>query len=106
AVAVAVAAPEARVNPQEQRKQPAQQRQQLTAKLKPIRKNLEQAEARIATLEQEKTALQARMGTALPAAEIADAGRRLKAITDELARLEERWMELSGTIEAAEAEVG
>lgn len=100
------AAPELRVNPQEQRKQQAQARQQLAARLKPVRKDLEQAEARIATLEQEKTVLEARMGTALPAAEIAEAGRRLKAITDELARLEERWLELSGTIEAAEAEAG
>jgi len=100
----APASSEPRANPQDQRKQQAQQRQQLAAKLKPIRRDLEQAEKRIAVLEQEKEAVQARMATPLPAADIAEAGRRLKAITDELGQLEERWMELSGTIEAAEAE--
>ena len=34
-------------------------------------------------------------------ADIADAGRCLKAIGDETASLEERWLELSGEIEAA-----
>ena len=33
---------------------------------------------------------------------MADTGRRLKAVTDELAALEERWLALSGDIEAAE----
>jgi ATP-binding cassette subfamily F protein 3 len=102
--APAPVAPEPRANPQDQRKQQAQQRQQLAARLKPIRKDLELAEKRIAALEQEKAAVEARMATPLPAGEIAEAGRRLKALTDELAQLEERWMELSGTIEAAEAE--
>nr|WP_205964829.1 ATP-binding cassette domain-containing protein [Ramlibacter agri] len=97
---------EPRVNPQEQRKLLAQQRQALQARLKPLKKELQQAELRMATLEPEKVALEARLATPLPPAEIADAGRRLKAIGDELETLEERWLELSGEIEAAEAAGG
>lgn len=103
AAPVVVAAPaEPRGNPQEERKAQAAQRQQLSARLKPLKKELEQAERRIAALETEKGGLEARLATALPPAEIAEAGRRLKAVTDELASLEERWLELSGEIEAAQ----
>ena len=37
-------------------------------------------------------------------ADIAESGRRLKAIDDETARLEERWLELNEQIELAAAE--
>jgi ATP-binding cassette subfamily F protein 3 len=90
-----------RGNPLDQRKAQAQQRQQLAARLKPLKKDLEQAEKRIAQLEAEKSAIEARLSTALPPGEIADAGKRLKAVTDELSSLEERWLALSGDIEAA-----
>lgn len=93
----------ARINPQEQRKLQAAQRQQLASRLKPLKKEREQAERRIADLEQEKAQLEARLAAALPPAEIAEAGRRLKAVGDELGGLEERWLELSGEIESAEA---
>lgn len=102
-VAVAAAPPEPRANPQEDRKVLAQQRQQMSARLKPLRKELDQAEKRIAALEQEKTALEASLSRPLPPSEIAEAGRRLKAVGDELGELEARWLELSGDIEAAEA---
>jgi ATP-binding cassette subfamily F protein 3 len=105
-LAAPAAAPEtaeARRTPQEQRKLQAVQRQQLASRLKPLRKELEQAERRIATLEAEKAQLEAALATALPPPEIAEAGRRLKAAGDELAGLEERWLELSGEIEAAAA---
>ena len=100
------AAGEPRVTPQEQRKQQALQRQQLASRLKPLKKELEQAERRIAALETEKSQLEQRLSSVLPPAEIAEAGRRLKGVTEELAALEERWLELSGQIEAAEAVSG
>ncbi|RYF19268.1 MAG: ATP-binding cassette domain-containing protein [Comamonadaceae bacterium] len=104
APAAPVAAPDAPcVQPQEQRKQQALERQQLATRLKPLKKEREQAECSIAALEAEKSQLEGRLATALPPAEIADTGRRLKAISDELSGLEERWLELSGEIEAAEA---
>ena len=104
APAASATSAESRLTPQEQRKLQAQQRQQLATLLKPLKKELEQAERRMASLEAEKGELEARLATTLPPPEIADAGRRLKAVTDELARLEERWLEISGEIESAEAE--
>ncbi|MEJ8837421.1 ABC-F family ATP-binding cassette domain-containing protein [Ramlibacter sp. AN1133] len=101
--ASAAAGSEQRVTPQEQRKAQALQRQQLATRLKPLKKELDQAERRMAALETEKGELESRLSAGLPPSEIADAGRRLKAVTDELAGLEERWLELSGEIEAAEA---
>ncbi|WP_332824882.1 ABC-F family ATP-binding cassette domain-containing protein [Ramlibacter sp.] len=100
--APAPAPAEKRADPQEQRKLQAQQRQQLSGRVKPLKKELEQAERRIAALEAEKGELEARLSGAPSPADIAEAGRRLKAVTDELATLEERWLALSGDIEAAE----
>ena len=57
----------------------------------------------MAQLNAEKAALEAKLAGALPPAEIADTGRRLKAANDELHALEERWLELSGRIEALQA---
>jgi ATP-binding cassette subfamily F protein 3 len=99
----AVAAPAPTAAPQQQRKADAQQRQQLAARTKPLKKELEQAEARMAQLQAGKQALEARLATALPPAELAEAGRRLKAANDELQALEERWLGLSAEIEALEA---
>jgi len=39
----------------------------------------------------------------MPAAEIAQAGRRLKALVDQLEALEERWLALTDQIEQATA---
>lgn len=45
------------------------------------------------------------MGTAgLPPADLADTGRRLKALQDELAQLEEAWLTHASAIEALTAE--
>jgi ATP-binding cassette subfamily F protein 3 len=90
------------LSPQEQRKHDAQQRQQLATRIKPIRRELDHAERRMADLNADKAALEARMATALPPAEMAQAGRRLKAVNDELHVLEERWLALSGDIESIE----
>ncbi|HEX2545812.1 MAG TPA: ATP-binding cassette domain-containing protein, partial [Ramlibacter sp.] len=97
---------EARVTPQEQRKQQALQRQQLATRLRPLKKELDQAEKRMAALQAEKAELEGRLSTVLPPGEIAEAGRRLKAVSEELATLEERWLDLSGEIEAAESASG
>ncbi|NPC54240.1 ABC-F family ATP-binding cassette domain-containing protein [Caenimonas soli] len=69
---------------------------------KPLKRELEQAEKRMAELNAEKAGLEARMATSLPPAEIAQAGKRLKTLSDELHELEERWLLLSGDIEAIE----
>lgn len=85
------------------RQQGAQARQALAATLRPLKKALEEAERRMGELETEKAGLEAQLSRGLSPAEIADAGRRLKGVGEELARLEERWLELTGEIEAAQA---
>ena len=90
------------LNPAEQRRLDAQRRQQLAEKTRPLKRALEKAEQRMQTLGAEQTALEQRLATPLPPAEIADAGRRLKAVGDELAALEDEWLRLSGEIEAIE----
>ena len=87
----------------EQRKLDAQTRQQQAERLRPLKRELEQIDQRLAVLSTEQAALQERLSAPLPPAEIADCGRRLKAAEDESAALEDRWLELSGTLESATA---
>ncbi|CAN7407988.1 ATP-binding cassette domain-containing protein [Acidovorax sp. LjRoot129] len=101
-VAVAVAsppAPSSSKDGREQRKLDAQVRQQQAEKSKPLKKELEQIDKRLAALTAERAALEQKLTQPLPAAEIADCGKRLKAGSDETARLEERWLEISSAIE-------
>jgi ATP-binding cassette subfamily F protein 3 len=86
----------------EPRKHDAQQRQHLSTRLKPLRKELEQADQRMAQLAQQKASLEQRMAGRLAAPDLAAAGKLLKSANDELASLEERWLALSGEIEALE----
>ena len=83
----------------DQRKQDAQTRQQQAEKLRPLKRELEQADQRLAALASERAALEERLSQSLPPAEIAEGGRRLKALHDETSALEERWLELSGQME-------
>jgi len=99
--AVQVAAPAPA--PAQQAGAAPQRRQQLAGQLKPLKRELDQADQRMAALNAEKAALETRLSAGLPPAEIADAGRRLKAVDAELHKLEERWLELTEQIEAASA---
>lgn len=86
----------------EQRKQDAALRQQQLELLRPLKRELEQVDKQLTTLGTEGAALHERLTqAALTPADIADCGRRLKAIADETAALEERWLELTGDIEVA-----
>jgi ATP-binding cassette subfamily F protein 3 len=85
----------------EQRKLDAQKRQQLAAQTRPLKRELEQNEQRMASIEAEKVQLEQLLSTPLPPAEIAEAGRRLKALADEVSALEERWLELTHLLEVA-----
>jgi energy-coupling factor transporter ATP-binding protein EcfA2 len=58
--------------------------------------------ARMAQRQAEKQALEAQLAAPLPAAEMADAGRRLKSAPTRW-KPEERWLALSGEIEALES---
>jgi ATP-binding cassette, subfamily F, member 3 len=102
-VAAVPAAPAASdVTPQEQRRVDAQQRQQLAARTKPLKRELEQADRRMAQLAATKAQIEERLSQPMAPADIAEAGKQLKAANDELQALEERWLELCGEIEAIE----
>jgi len=94
------AAPAANRSP-EQRKLDAQRRQQRAEQLRPLKKELEQSEKRMAALNAEKQALEDTLSQPAAPATLADTGRRLKAVNDELESLELRWLELGEQLEAA-----
>ena len=92
-----------RLSGAEQRKLEAARRQQQAAQTRPLKKELEKIEQRMATIEPEKTGLEARLSTPLSPADIAEAGRRLKVLGEELEQLEERWLELSEQLQVLQA---
>ncbi len=86
------------------RKQSAQQRSQAAAQTRPLRVEVQQIDARMEKLAAEKAELEAAMATGkLGGTEIADAGRRLAHVGAEVAKLEERWLELNEKIEALQS---
>jgi len=88
----------------EDRKQSAQQRSQVAAQTRPLRIEVQQIDTRMEKLASEKAELEASMATGkLSGAEIADAGRRLAHVGAEVAKLEERWLELNEQIELLQA---
>ena len=103
AAAAPVAAPAPAPAAPQQRKQDAQERQQRNEQAKPIKREIAQIDERMASASTERAALEARMSQPLPSAEIAEAGKRLKALNDEIGRLEERWLALSDQLEALAA---
>jgi ATP-binding cassette subfamily F protein 3 len=66
-----------------------------------VRKELQDVEARMAVLNGEGAALENRLSTNPHPTEIAEIGRSLKVVNDELAQLEDRWLELSSKLESA-----
>ncbi len=98
--------PQPALNPTEQRRLEAQRRQQLAERMRPHRRALDQAEKRMQALGGERAGLEQRLSAPLAPADIAEAGRRLKAVQDELARLEDDWLRHSSAIEALENNAG
>jgi ATP-binding cassette subfamily F protein 3 len=87
----------------DQRKEDAQLRKDINEKKRPLKKEMDSVEKSMAALESEKTALHDKLATPLLPADIAEAGKRLKAVEDELAELEVRWLELTEAMDAIEA---
>ncbi|MGH8829622.1 MAG: ABC-F family ATP-binding cassette domain-containing protein [Polaromonas sp.] len=83
------------------KKEDAQRRQQQSDTTKPLRKELEKIDQQMQALNNEKDSLQALLTRTTAAAEIAQTGKRLKAIENEIGTLEERWLELTEQIETA-----
>jgi ATP-binding cassette subfamily F protein 3 len=101
AAPVAAAKPVAQRESPEQKKQDAQRRQQQSEATKPLRKELEKIDRQMPALTAERDDLQAQLAGNVTPGAMAQIGKRLKALEQEITRLEERWLELSGQIEAA-----
>jgi ATP-binding cassette subfamily F protein 3 len=81
----------------------AQDRQQRSDQAKPLKRELAQVDQRLAEAGTEKASLETRLANPLPAPDIVEAGKRLKALNDEIGELEERWLALSDQLEALTA---
>jgi ATP-binding cassette subfamily F protein 3 len=64
------------------------------------KKEMQDVEARMETLNGEGAALESRLSTNPHPQEIAEIGRSLKQVNDELAQLEDKWLELSSRVES------
>ena len=69
----------------------------------PLQSELDRVEAQMKVLHGEGAALESHLSTAVRHSEIAELGKRLKSVNDELKRLEDQWLELSGRIETVGA---
>jgi ATP-binding cassette subfamily F protein 3 len=91
---------DSRVNQGEKRRELAAKRQAIASQTKPFQQQITAAETNMAKLELERDALNREL-LALPSADkLADIGRRLKGIDNELAGAETKWLEASQAIEA------
>jgi ATP-binding cassette subfamily F protein 3 len=69
----------------------------------PLRTELDQVEAQMKVLNNEGAAVESHLAKAVRPSEIAELGRRLKSVNDELKRLEDRWLDLSARLESVGA---
>ena len=87
----------------EQRKLESARRQEINAQIKPIKKQIEKLEKVMAELQLEKSQLEARLMEPIQAQEIAQIGKKLKSLGDELNSVEEQWMDCTAQIETIES---
>nr|WP_295080217.1 ATP-binding cassette domain-containing protein [uncultured Roseateles sp.] len=106
---VAAAAPAAPVEAakpaaREDRKLSGQARQRLAEQTKPLRREMDAIDAKLNKLADERSTVEAELasGKATPA-QIAEMGKRLKGIHDELEAAELRWLALSAEVDAIQA---
>jgi len=82
------------------RQSAAKARQQLEGTIRPLRKELNLVDNRLGVLFTEREALEAAFAAgALAPSDLADSGKRLKAIGEQIDALEARWLELSTQID-------
>jgi len=92
------------VQTSEQRKLESAKRQEINARTKPLKKQIDQAEKSMAQLQSEKTGLEAKLLEPISPSDIAEIGKKLKVINDELASLEEKWLGWTSEIETIESQ--
>jgi ATP-binding cassette subfamily F protein 3 len=102
--AAAAPAPEAPPR-REDRKASGQARQKVAEQTKPLRRELDTLEKRIAALTQEKDNIEAASARPdLTPAQRVEQGKRLKQIGDETEQAESRWLELTEQIDAIQSD--
>ncbi len=90
------------VKSNEQKKLEAARRQEMNALTKPIKKKIEKAEKDMADLNRQKLDIEAQLSQPISPAEIAQLGKNLKLINDNLAAIEEEWLGWAASIEEIE----
>jgi ATP-binding cassette subfamily F protein 3 len=92
------------VQTSEQRKLESAKRQEINARTKPLKKQIDQVEKSMAQLQSDKTGLEAKLLEPISPSDIAEIGKKLKVINDELASHEEKWLGWTSEIEAIESQ--
>jgi ATP-binding cassette subfamily F protein 3 len=87
----------------EDRKASGQARAKLAEQTRPLRKEMEAIDKRLHALAEERAEIEAQLAEGAAASAIAEMGKRLKAIADQLEADEMRWLELGEQIEAMSA---
>ncbi len=90
------------VKSNEQKKLEAARRQEMNALTKPIKKKIEKAEKDMADLNRQKLDIETQLSQPISPAEIAQLGKNLKLINDNLAAIEEEWLGWAASIEEIE----
>ena len=107
AAAVAASAAAAAPARRDDRKADAQARQLKSDELKPLRKEINRIDNRLGVLFVDRDTLEASLATGtLTPAQLADSGKKLKTISEEIERLEGQWLELSTQVDELSAKVG
>jgi ATP-binding cassette subfamily F protein 3 len=89
--------------PREDRKASGQARAKVAEQTRPLRKEMEAIDKRLHALAEERKEIEAQLAEGAAASAIAEMGKRLKAISDQLEADEMRWLELGEQIEALNA---
>lgn len=97
---VVAAAPAPAPAVREDRKASGQARAKLADQTRPLRKEMEAIDKRLHALAEERASIEAQLAEGAAASAIAEMGKRLKAISDQLEADEARWLELGEEIEA------
>ncbi|MEY4699016.1 MAG: putative transporter ATP-binding protein YheS [Pseudomonadota bacterium] len=91
------------VKSNEQKKLEAARRQEMNALTKPIKKKIEKAEKDMADLNRQKLDIETQLLQPISPVEIAQLGKNLKLINDNLATIEEQWLEWVANIDEIES---
>ena len=107
AAAQAATTPAATGNTREERKAAALARQQRSDAAKPLRQEVNRIDNKLGVLFAERDALEASLAEPeVDTAKLAETGKRLKSIVEQIERLEARWLELSTQLDEIAESVG